>query len=143
MVLEIHFVSQFFQEVFRHHPFGSPTCQGIQFCFGGTFTDCCVRDQAERVALSHCTGPPFPILQVVRWPDTFTDCGNVMISLRHVAPETPFKFRVVRFTFISALEVGQRIFRAVSFTLCMMSARSWRMYNSFPCPAHGSFVFFF
>ena len=79
-------------------------------------TDCRVRDLAERVALSQCTAPPFLFLQVAGWPaqslsvDTFTDCGNVMISIRHVAPETPFKFRVVRFTFISALEVGQRIF---------------------------------
>ena len=35
MVHERHFVSQLIQEMFRQYPFGSSSCQGIQFFFGG------------------------------------------------------------------------------------------------------------
>ena len=36
MVHDGHFVSQFIQQMFRHHPFGNSCCQSIQFCVGGT-----------------------------------------------------------------------------------------------------------
>ena len=57
-VQESHFVSQLFQEMFRHYPFGNSSCQGVQFCFGElNLTVCYVRDHAERVALLHCATP--------------------------------------------------------------------------------------
>ena len=34
-VHERHFVSQLYQEMFRHYTFGNSSCQGIQFFFGG------------------------------------------------------------------------------------------------------------
>ena len=57
--------------------------------------------------------------------------GMLMIPTRHFALETLFKYRVVRLMFISSLLVEQWIFRAVSFALYMMSARSWHTCNSF------------
>ena len=63
---------------------------------------------------------------------TFTNFGGVTISIRHFALGTLVKCLTIRFTFISSFSVGQMIFRAVSFTLYMISARSWHMYNSFP-----------
>ena len=101
-------------------------------------TDCCVRDDAERVACPHCTTPPLVPLQVMGCPVqslpvyTFTHCGREMISIKHVALGTPFKYRVMRFMLSSSPSVAQRIFRAVAFTLYMMPARSSHMYNSFP-----------
>ena len=58
--------------------------------------------------------------------NTFTDCGNVVIPIKHFALGTLFKYRVLRFMFISSLS-RHGIFRAVSFTLYMMSVRSWHM----------------
>ena len=56
-----------------------------------------------------------------------------MISIWHFAPETPSRYRVMRFVCITSLSVGHKISRAVFlFTLYMMSARSWHMYGSFP-----------
>ena len=56
---------------------------------------------------------------------TFTNFGGVTISIKHFALGAPFRYLTIRFTFISSLSVGQRIFRAVSLTLYMMSACSW------------------
>ena len=101
-------------------------------------TDCCVRDHAERDAFLHCTNPPLVLLQVMGCPVqslpvyTFTDCGKGMISIKHVALGTPFQYREMRFMLSSSPSVEQRIFRAVAFTLYVMSARSSHMYNSFP-----------
>ena len=60
-------------------------------------TDCCVLDQAERVVLPHCGTPP--IMPCAFWccpaqslsVYTFTNGGNLLISIKHVAIGTPFK----------------------------------------------------
>ena len=54
-------------------------------------------------------------------------------SLR--AWENPFKHDTSRVTLISLLSVEDRIFRAVSFTLRNVSARSWRTCNDVPTSA--------
>ena len=64
-------------------------------------TDCCVLDHAERVAPHHCVTPPFVLLLVWCCPAqslsmyTFTNCGNVLISIKHFALGT-FKNIAVR-----------------------------------------------
>ena len=101
-------------------------------------TDSSVHDQAERVALLYCVTPPLVLVHVCCclaqslsvYP--FTNSGIVLISIKHFAFGTPFRYLAMRFTFISSLSVGQVIFLAVSITLYRMSARSWHMYNSFP-----------
>ena len=55
-------------------------------------------------------------------PSRFTDCGSVLTSIKHFALRTPFKYRVMRFMFISSLSVGHKIFRVVSCTLYMLCA---------------------
>ena len=55
-----------------------------------------------------------------------------MISIKHFALGTPFRYLAMRFTVISSLSVGHMIFLGVSFMLYMMSARTWHMYNSCP-----------
>ena len=139
MVHECRFVSQFFQEVFCHHPFGILVVRACNSASAELkLTDCCVLDQAERVVLPHCVTSPLVFLHVWCCPDqslsvyTFTNGGNLFISIKHFAIGTPFKYLAIPFTFISSLSVGQVICLAVSFTLYMMSARSWHMYNSFP-----------
>ena len=101
-------------------------------------TDCCVLDQAERVALPHCVTSPLVLLH--DWcclaqslsVYTFTNGGLLLISIKRFALGTPFRYLAMRFTFISTLSVGHMILLAVSFILYMMSARSWHMYSSFP-----------
>ena len=101
-------------------------------------TVCCVRDHAVTVAFLHCTTPSHVLLHVVSWPAqplsvyTFTNFGGVTLSIRHFALGTPFRYLTIRLKFISSLSVGQVIFRAVSFTLYMLSARSKHMYNNCP-----------
>ena len=100
--------------------------------------DCCVLDHVERVALHHCVTPPVVLLHVCCCLAqslsvyTFANCGNVLISIKHFALWTPYKCCAMRFTFFSSLSEGQVIFLAVSFTLYMMSARSWQMCINFP-----------
>ena len=79
-------------------------------------TDCCVLDHAERVALLHCVTQPLVLLHVKCSPAqslsvyTFTNCGNVLSSIKRFALGTPFKCRAMRFIFSPSLSVGQRIF---------------------------------
>ena len=119
-------------------------------------TDRCVRDHAERVALlqlhfstacalaSH--GLPWPVAVCVHVHGLWE---YQMTSVKHFALGTPFKYRVMRCMLISSLSAGQRIMRAVSFTLhvsftlYMMSARSWQVYNGFPTAVLHTAEFFF
>ena len=118
-------------------------------------TDRCVRDHAERVALlqlhfstacalaSH--GLPWPVAVCVHVHGLWE---HQMASVKHFALGTPFKYRVMRCMLISSLSVGQRIMRAVSFTLYMMSCFLQAVHDvcallasvqrlSHGCPAHG------
>ena len=86
-----------------------------------------------------CTTPPLVHLHVVCLACSIAClCTRsrtlevLTISIRHFALGTPFWYLTMRFKFITSLSVGQVIFRAVSFTLYMMSARSWHMYNNCP-----------
>ena len=89
------------------------------------------------VALPHCTTPPLVLLHVETCPAqslsvyTFTNFECLMISIKLFALGTPCKCRTIRFRFISSVSVGHVILSARSFTLYMMSARSWHMYNNF------------
>ena len=40
MIHENHFMSQFLQEVFRHHSFGNSSRRGVHFCFSRTQANC-------------------------------------------------------------------------------------------------------
>ena len=91
----------------------------------------CVRDHAVSVAFPHCTTPPLVLFcTLLAWPAqslcvyTFMNFGGVTISIRYFALGTHFRYLTIRFKFISSLSVRQVIFRAVSLTLYMMSARS-------------------
>ena len=102
-------------------------------------TVCCVRDHAVSVALPHCTTPPLVLLHVVAWPAqslsvcTFTNFGGVTISIRLFALGTPFQVSHNTLQIhLATLGRTCNFRRAVSFTLCMTSARSWHMYNNFP-----------
>ena len=100
-------------------------------------TACCVRDHAVSVAFPHCAIPPLVLLHVVAWPAqslsvyTFTNFGGVTISIRVFC--TSNAFQVPHNTLqIHLVSLGWTCFlRAVSFTLYMMSARSWHMYKQF------------
>ena len=125
--------------MFRHHPFRNSAIKAYNSVSAELkHNDCCVLDQTERVAFPHCVPPPLVLFHVCCCPAqslsvyTFTNGGNLLISIKHFALGTPFNFLATRFTFISSLSVGQMISLAVSFTLYMMSARSWHMYNNFP-----------
>ena len=110
-------------------------------------TDWCVRDHADNVASPHCATPPLVLLQVVGCPAqspsvyTFTDCGEVMISVRHIAPGAPFKYRVMRFMVISSLCSGTKdlscCFLQTVHDVCSLLAHVQPL--SHGCPAHGPF----
>ena len=101
-------------------------------------TVCCVLDEAERVVLFHFVTPRLVLWHVWCCPAQslfaymWTNGGNLSISIEQVAPGTPFSSLAMRFTFILSLSVGHVIFLAVSFTLCVMSARPWNMHSRFP-----------
>ena len=100
-------------------------------------TVCCVRDPCcegcvsplhnSAICAFACCWLTCPIAVCVHVHQLW-ECND---SIRYFALGTHFKYLTIRFTFISSLSVGQMIFRAVSFTLFMMSARSWHVYNSF------------
>ena len=101
-------------------------------------TVCCVRDHTVSVAFPHCTTPPLVLSHVGAWLAqslsvyTFTNFGGVTISIRHFALGMPFQVshNTLQVHLVTLGQTGN--FRAVSFTLHMMSARSWHMYNNFP-----------
>ena len=61
-------------------------------------TDCYVLDQAEMVPLLHCVSPPLVLLHVWCCPAqslsvyTFTNGGNVLISMKHFAFRPSFRY---------------------------------------------------
>ena len=101
-------------------------------------TDCCVRDHAQgfvssphHSAACALVGPgltcPVAVCVDVHRLRECDDFDLAVCTLR-----TLFWYRVMRFLFISSLSGRQRIFRNVSFTLYMMSARSWHTDSGFP-----------
>ena len=111
-------------------------------------TDCCVLDQAERVALPHCVTSPLVLLH--DWcclaqslsVYTFTNGGLLLISIKRFALGTLFGYLAMRFTFISSLSVGHVIFLAVSFVLLhdVSTLVAHVQQLSHGCPVHGSLL---
>ena len=98
-------------------------------------TVCCVRDHAVSVVFPHCRTPPACAFARRCLACPIAVCVHVHELWRCNAFDQALctwnAFQVPHDTLQVHL-VGQVIFRAVSLTLYMMSARSWHMYNNFP-----------
>ena len=108
---ESYFVSQFFQDV------SSPSLRQIQLS-GHTVPN---RRNSSSLTVVFVTMQKGLRLSTAQLHRVCSRCLRTLV-----------KYRAMRFMFIFSLSVGHRIFRAVSFTLDMMSARSCHMCHTFP-----------
>ena len=121
MVHECHVVSQFFREMFRHHPSGNFNRQGLQ------------RDDAEMMHNSAASafagrGLSCPVA-VCEHVDGLRECIDFDQAL---LTRDSFSSIVRCDSCPSRRSHWYMIFLAVSFTLYVISARSSHMYDSFP-----------